>query len=57
MVTPPPGPVYPVMVITPLLVVKVNWAWAAGDEARKTNASTQAAQGLRIKHNTTQYST
>src|ERR1035438_6632036 len=26
MVTAPPGPVYPVMVIVPLLVVKVNWA-------------------------------
>src|ERR1035441_8512248 len=25
-ITAPPGPVYPVMVIAPLLVVKVNWA-------------------------------
>jgi len=45
-VTPPPGPVYPVMVIMPLLVVKVNWAWAAGDGARKTNPSIHAARDL-----------
>ena len=40
MTTAPPEPVYPVMVIAPLFVVKVNWAFAARGIARKpTNVS------------------
>ena len=38
MATAPPGPVYPVMVIAPLLVVKVNWACATTASA-KTSSS------------------
>ena len=33
MVTSPPGPVYRVMVIAPLLVVKVNWACTTAGRA------------------------
>jgi hypothetical protein len=41
MVTAPLGPVYPVMVILPLLVVKVNWARPeAGSANNNTSGST-----------------
>src|SRR5258708_748132 len=33
MVTAPPGPVYPVIVIMPLLVMKVNWAFTTAGRA------------------------
>jgi len=42
----PPGPVYPVMVIAPLLVVKVNWAGATAGFIK--SASEQTTQ---IRHN------
>jgi hypothetical protein len=41
MITAPPEPVYDVMVIVPLLVVKVNWASAANG---KTSVQRQAIQ-------------
>src|ERR1017187_6884950 len=38
MVTAPPGPVYPVMVIAPLLVVQVNWACATAGSANSNSS-------------------
>src|ERR1017187_7007741 len=40
MVTHPPGPVYAVMVIAPLLVVKVNWACTTPGSANSSSGST-----------------
>jgi hypothetical protein len=39
MVTAPPEPVYPVMVIVPLLVVKVNWACTAAGSANNSSST------------------
>ena len=44
MVTSPPGPVYPVMVIAPLLVTKVNWACTAGGRAHSSSGSRPMVQ-------------
>jgi len=38
MVTAPPEPVYPVMVIAPLLFVKVNWACATAGNANNNSS-------------------
>jgi hypothetical protein len=47
MVTGPPGPVYPVMVIAPLLVVKVNWACStAGSANSSSSGSNLGAQAV-----------
>src|SRR3954469_14724656 len=40
-VTAPPGPVYPVMVIVPLLVVNVNWACTTVGKASSSNQQTK----------------
>src|ERR1035441_2393076 len=46
MVTAPPGPVYPVMVIAPLFVVKVNWACITAGSASSNSASSLVAQAV-----------
>jgi len=46
MVTAPPGPVYPVMVIAPLLVVKLNWAFTTTGIARSSGDISMAAQAI-----------
>src|ERR1039458_1391038 len=46
MVTAPPGPVYPVMVIAPLFVVKVNSACTTAGSANSSSASSLVAQAL-----------
>src|SRR5947208_3455847 len=44
MVTTPPGPVYPVTVIVPLLVTKMNWACtAAGSVNSSSSGAAEAA--------------
>ena len=48
MVTAPPEPVYPVMVIAPLLVVYRNWACPAAGSAQSSNSgSSRAAAAAR----------
>ena len=39
--TTPPGPVYPVMVIAPLLVVKVNWAWTTAGSIKSSSSASR----------------
>ena len=49
MVSSPPGPVYPVMVIAPLLVVKVNcWATAIVASMKRSNDSSLTAAVVRL---------
>jgi len=49
MVTSPPGPVYPVMVMVPLLVVKVNWACATAGIVKSSSGRSHEAQKRRDK--------
>jgi hypothetical protein len=46
-VTAPPGPVYPVMVIVPLLVVQVNWACTTAGGVSSTNKPTKRRRACR----------
>jgi hypothetical protein len=50
MITAPPGPVYPVMVIAPLLVTNSNWACTtAGSGKSNSSGSSLVAQAV-LKH-------
>src|ERR1035441_11110970 len=45
-------PVYPVMVITPLFVVKLNWACTAAGSTKSSNDTSLATQASRRPGNT-----
>jgi hypothetical protein len=49
-VTAPPEPVYPVMVIAPLLVVKVNWARTAAGSAKSNRSGSRTLKRVFIAH-------
>jgi hypothetical protein len=46
----PSVPAYPVIVIPPLLVVKVNWACTAAGHANKNSAGSNPAAPVRNRH-------
>src|SRR5437867_3619483 len=46
MVTAPPEPVYPVMVIAPLLVVMVNWAFTTVGSVKSSTSGSSVAHAL-----------
>src|ERR1035441_8551989 len=46
MVTSPPEPVYPAMVIVPLLVVQVNWACTAAGKVKSSSGTSLVVQAV-----------
>jgi hypothetical protein len=48
--TAPPNPVYPVMVIAPLLVVKVNWACTVAGSANSSMSESKLLKDLSMRH-------
>jgi hypothetical protein len=50
MITAPPEPVYPVMVIAPLLVEKVNWACTAAGSINSNNSGSSLLKQISIAH-------
>src|ERR1035441_4144506 len=47
MVTGPTGPVYPVMMIVPLLVLQVNWACTTAGSVKSSNNNNRPARAAR----------